>query len=388
MPNLSLFSQIVTLLDRSIFRKIVTKKHADKHAKGYNAWSQLITMLFHHFSKCQSLRDISNGLRSAMGNLNHQGITSAPSKSNLAYQNQHRNWSIFRSYYYQLKRTLGQQGQGWGKKLHIKSKVYLLDSSTVTLCLSLFDWAKYTHEKGALKLHTLLDYEDCIPAFIDITTGAVADNSAAYGIPVATGSIVVADRGYMDFELFHDWDSKGVFFVVRHRDDIKFDSIEEFDLPDEDQHILKDEMVEMCRIETWRKYPKHIRRVVVWDEKRQDTIELFTNNTQLPARDIGELYRNRWLVEVFFKEIKQLLRVKTFIGTSQNAVLIQLWTAMIAILLLKYLKARSQFGLLLSNLTFFIRLNLLVKLDMREWLNNPFPRPAPSAGALKQGVLF
>ena len=356
MDNLSLFSQIVTLLDRSIFKKVVAEKHADKHAKGYNAWAQLITMLFYHLSKCQSLRDISNGLRSAMGNLNHLGMSSAPSKSNIAYQNLHRNWSIFRTYYYKLKQTLGQQARGWGKRLHIKSRVYLLDSSTITLCLSLFDWAKYTHEKGAVKLHTLLDYEDRLPAFVDISNGTMPDNIAAYGVPVPAGSIVVGDRGYMDFELFHDWDSRGVFFVVRHRYDIKFDSIAEFDIPDEDQHILKDEMIEMCNITTWRKYPKHLRRVVVWDEQRQDTIELFTNNTELSARDIGELYRNRWLVEIFFKEIKQLLHVKTFIGTSQNAVLFQLWTAMIAILLLKYLKAQSQYGWHLSNLAVFVRL--------------------------------
>ncbi len=177
------------------------------------------------------------------------------------------------------------------------------------------------------------------------------------------------------------------FFVVQHRYDITFDSVAEFDISDEDQHILKDEMIEMCSITTWRKYPRHLRRVMVWDEKRKDTIELFTNNTQLPARDIGELYLNRWLVEIFFKGMKLLLHVKTFIGTSQNAVLIQPWTAMIAILLHKYLKAQSQYGWHLSNLAVFIRLNLLVKLDMREWLNNPFPRPAPRREKLTQGVL-
>lgn len=264
MHNLALFAQIVTHLDRQKFKKIVSRYQSDKHAKGYDSWTQLISMLFCHFGKCQSLRDISNGLRCATGNLNHLGVGRAPSKSSISYQNKNRTWLVFRDYYYQLKKSLGQQATGWGKELHIKSKIFLLDSSTITLCLSLFDWARYTHEKGAVKLHTLLDDEDRLPSCLYITDGSHSDNTGAYGMPVPCGSMVVADRGYMDFSLFEDWDSRGIFFVVRHRADIHFDSIREYELPDDiDQHILKDELIEMGRINTWKKYPKHLRRVVV-----------------------------------------------------------------------------------------------------------------------------
>jgi len=387
--TITLFAQLVSLLDRNAFKKIVFKYHSDKHAKGYDSWSQLVSMLFCHLGKCQSLRDISNALKSATGNLNHLGIGHAPSKSALSYQNKNRSWLIFREYYYFLKKRLGQQAQGWGKKLHLKSKIYLLDSSTITLCLSLFDWAKYTHEKGAVKLHALLDYEDRLPAYVHISDGSMGDNSGAYYQPLAPGSIVVADRGYMDFALFNDWDSKGAFFVVRHKQNIKFTTLEEFDLPEEGfQDILKDEMIIMNNDAVWKKYPKHLRRVVVWDEQRQATIELLTNNRTLHCGKISELYRNRWFVEVFFKEVKQLLSVKTFIGTTQNAVLIQLWTALISILLLKYLRARSGFRWHLSNLGSFLRLNLLVKIDLTFWLNHPFSGSSPPSSPLQQGLLF
>ncbi len=388
MHNLSLFSQIVTLLDRSSFKKLVSKHQANKNTKSYDAWSHLITMIFCHFGNCQSLRDISNGLRSATGNLSHLGIRKAPSKSSISYQNIHRSWKLFADFYLSCKKTLGQQAAGWGKKLHLKRPVFLLDSSVVTLTLGLFNWAKYTHEKGAIKLHTLLDYEDRLPSFIHITNGNKPDNTQAYRLPIPMGSIVVADRGYMDFELFNYWDSRGVFFVVRHRKDIKFDSIKEYDLPDEDQHILKDEIIEMCNLETWHKYSYRLRRVVIWDEKRHNTIELLTNNSKLSAHNIAELYRNRWYIETFFKEIKQNLRIKSFIGTSENAVQIQLWTAMITILLLKYLKAKSQYRWHLSNLIVFLRLNLLTKIDLWRWLNCPFDDLSPPQSSLIQGVLF
>ena len=320
--TISLFAQLVSILDRSSFKKVVSRYGADKHAKGCDSWTQLVSMIFCHLSKSQSLRDISNGLRSATGNLNHLGIKRAPSKSTIAYQNKNRSWLIFRDYYW-LKKHLGQQAGGWGKKLNIKSHIYLLDSSTITLCLSLFNWAKYTHEKGAVKLHTLLDYEDRLPVYIHISDGSMGDNSGAYFQPVSPGRIIVGDRAYMDFALFNDWDSKGVFFVVRHKENLKFTSIEEFDLPDgRDQHILKDELIIMNNDQPWKKYPKRLRRVAVWDEKRKATIELLTNDMKLPCAQIADLYKNRWFVEVFFKEIKQLLTVKTFIGTSKNAVLI------------------------------------------------------------------
>ena len=169
MSNLNLFSQIISKIDRNSFRKLVSEKDTDKHSKGYNSWSHLISMLFCQFSKSQSVRDISNGLRSETGNLNHLGIDKAPSKSTVSYQNKHRDWTLFRDFYYQLQNQLTHLAGFRQTKFKIKSKIFLLDSTTISLCLSLFDWAKYKTHKGAVKMHTLLDYDGNLPAYINVT---------------------------------------------------------------------------------------------------------------------------------------------------------------------------------------------------------------------------
>jgi hypothetical protein len=174
-------------------------------------------MLFCQFAKSQSVRDISNGLRSATGNLNHLGIERAPSKSTISYQNKNRNWELFKSYYYQLFESLGQQGRFKQVKFKMKCKIFLLDATTISLCLSIFDWAKYKTAKGAVKMHTLLAFDGNLPAYVNITDGKTADNKGAYEIPLLKGSVIVADRFYNDFSLLNIWDSKGVFFVIRHK---------------------------------------------------------------------------------------------------------------------------------------------------------------------------
>jgi len=214
MTNISLFSQIISKLDRVKFTKLVKSRQSDKHQKGYNSWTHLISMLFCQFAKSQSVRDISNGLRSATGNLNHLGIQKAPSKSTISYQNKHRNWELFREYYYQLLKSLGQQAGFKQIKFRIKSKIFLLDSTTISLCLSLFDWAKYKTAKGAVKMHTLLDFDGNLPAYVNITNGKTADNKGAYDVPLLKGSVIVADRFYNDFSLLSIWDSKGVFLLL------------------------------------------------------------------------------------------------------------------------------------------------------------------------------
>jgi len=212
MINITLFSQIISKLDRNQFSKLVKLHKTDKHQKGYNSWTQLVSMLFCQFAKSQSVRDISNGLRSATGNLNHLGINKAPSKSSISYENKHRDYKVFKDYYYQLLGSLGQQAAFKQVKFRIKSKIFLLDSTTISLCLSLFDWAKYKTSKGAVKMHTLLDYDGNLPAYVNITDGKTADNRGAYDIPLLKGSVIVADRFYNDFSLLNIWDSKGIFF--------------------------------------------------------------------------------------------------------------------------------------------------------------------------------
>jgi hypothetical protein len=389
MANITLFSQIISKLDRSKFNKLVKVKQTDKHCKGYTSWTHLVSMLFCQFAKSQSVRDISNGLRSATGNLNHLGIDRAPSKSSISYQNKHRNHELFKEYYFQLLESLGQHPKFKQVKFRIKSKIFLLDSTTISLCLSLFDWAKYKTAKGAVKMHTLLDFDGNLPAYVNITDGKTADNKGANDIPLLKGSVIVADRFYNDFPLLNVWDSKGVFFVIRHKENLQFETLKENDLPENrHQHILKDEIICLKNESSKSKYPGKLRRVSVWDEENKQVIELITNQFNWSPNTIGELYKSRWQVEIFFRDIKQLLHIKSFIGTSENAVMIQIWTALITILILKALKAQSQFGWYLSNLVAFIRLNLFVKIDLQLWLDKPFQQHIEPPPKTIQGVLF
>jgi hypothetical protein len=254
----------------------------------------------------------------------------------------------------------------------------------------MFDWAKYKTAKGAVKLHTLLDYDGNLPAYVNITNGKTADNKGAYDIPLLKGSVIVADRFYNDFSLLNIWDSSGVFFVIRHKENLKFTSKKELELPENrHQHILKDEIIELSEQASRKKYKGKLRRVAVWDEENHQVIELITNQMTWTANTISQLYKSRWQIEIFFREIKQLLHIKSFIGTSENAVMIQIWTALITILILKFLKQIAKYNWHLSNLVAFLRLNLFVKIDLYKWLNKPYEDDVgKKTEKYIQGVLF
>lgn len=348
-------------------------------------------MLFCQFSKLNSLRDVTNGLKSASGNLNHLGLKISPSKSSLSYQNQNREWQLFQDYYFKLLHKLTSIAQFRQTRFRIKSKILLLDSTTISLCLNLFDWARYRKKKGAIKLHTLLDFDGCLPVYINLSDGKLNDAKAAKEIILPADSVVVADRAYVDFENLYRWHRGKSHFVVRLKKSVKFLRLKDRELPENrHQHILVDEFIELEDAKTFNKYPKKLRRVVVWDEVNQQTIELITNQFTWTANTISDLYKARWEIEQFFKDIKQLLKIKSFLGTSPNAVLIQIWTAMITILIIKYLKASATYGWCMSNLVAFLRLNLLVKFDLNKLLDNPFKqdtKPIPISVHV-QGKLF
>ena len=376
MANITLFAQAIGKLPKENIRKIIRQAKTDKHCKGYNTWSQFISMMFCQFSGCDSVRDISNGLNSANGNLNHLSISRAPSKSTVAYQNAHRDSKVFRDIYYEMYRYFGQQAQWERGKFRFKMPIKLLDSSTVTLTMSLYEWAHYTTKKGAVKMHTLLDYDSLLPEFVNITDGKCGDNTAAFDIPVTPHSVVVADRGYCDFALLNDWDSNNVFFVVRHKDNLLYSQIKELDLPEKRaQNVLIDEIIELDGTQTKRKYPKRMRRIAVWNDEHDYVVQLLTNNFKLAASTIAELYKARWQIEIFFRSIKQLLKIKSFIGTSCNAVETQIWTALATMLLLCWMKHIAKYKWALANLVVSLRLNTFTKIDLEKWLNEPFTPP-------------
>ena len=381
MANITLFAQAIGKLPKECIRKIIREEKTDKHSKGYDTWSQFISMMFCQFSGCDSVRDISNGLNSANGNLNHLGICRAPSKSTVAYQNAKRDSGVFRRIFYALLAHFGQQTIWQRTKFRFKMPIKLLDSSTITLTMSLYEWAHYTTRKGAVKMHTLLDYDSLLPEFVNITEGKCGDNRGALDIPVPPHSVVVADRGYCDFSLLDYWDSRNVFFVVRHRDNLLYSQIEERLLPEtRAQNVLIDEIIELTGEQTKKKYTKPLRRIAIWNDKHGYVVQLLTNNFKLSASTIAQLYKARWMIEIFFRNIKQLLKIKSFIGTSRNAVETQIWTALSTMLLLCLLKHIAKYKWGLANLVVSLRLNTFTKIELKKWLNEPFTPPPELAG--------
>ena len=285
--------------------------------------------------------------------------------------------AFFREYYYKLLNYFGQQVRFSGRKFRFKNAVYALDSTIITLCAEVYDWLHYTHSKGAVKLHTLLNFMTLLPEYVHITDGKVADNTGARHVEVKPGSIVVSDRGYFDTRLLNIWDSIKVFFVVRVRDNPVYKRIEERELPDNAYpEVLIDEIVILKGNETAEQYPKPIRRIAVYNAEHGFTIELLTNNMKLSAGTIAGLYKARWDIEVFFLNLKQNFHIKSFVGTSSNAVEIQIWTALITILLFAVLKQQATYKWHFSNLVSSLRLNTFTKIDLYQWINKPFT-PTP-----------
>ena len=389
--NVSLFSQLLSLIDRNTVARLIHENHSDKHHKGINTWTHLVSMMFCHLAKANSVREIANGLRSATGNLNHLGVQHSPCKSSVSYINKHRSWFVFRDIYFGLLERMEPSVRMRRQYAHrLKRKIYLMDSTLIHLCLSLFDWAGYRQRKGAVKLHTILDYDTCLPVFVHLTDGRTNDIRIARDVNFPKGSIIVMDRAYADFQWLYNLDSTGCFFVTRLKSNVQFELLEDFATNEKQEYILSDEHIRLTGFYAAKKYPGKLRVVKVFDEKYNRRIILLTNQMSWTADTISQLYKARWDIEVFFKHIKQVLKIKTFIGTTPNAVLIQVWTAMIVILLLKYLQAKSSYDWHLSNLVGFLRINLFVKIDLWKWINEPFVKihDPPIQPELFQGDSF
>lgn len=384
--KVSLFSQVLQLIDRNLFAQIVKKHDTDKHSKGIDSWTHLVSMLFMHLANAASNRDISNGLRSATGNLSHLGVSKAPSKSSMSYINAHRSHQLFEDFYYALLDKLEPSLARRRKYAHrLKRKIFIMDASVIPLSLSLFDWAKFRRHKGGIKLHSVLDYDTGLPAYSVITDGKVHDVKVAQQTIFPSESVLVMDRAYVDFEWLYNLDSIGVFFVTRLKSNVNIEIAESFFVNDKQEHILSDQDIRLTGFYTSQKYPAELRIVKVYNQTNDKTLVILTNNLSWTADTISQLYKARWDVEVFFKHLKQLFRVKTFIGTSANAVRIQMWTSMIAMLLLKYLKQKANYDWHLSNLVRFLRINLFVKIELWKWINNPI---IPKAKSPPMATLF
>jgi len=369
----SIFSQLLQLFPRLEFQQLVVMTKAERHAKGFSCWSQFVSMLFCQLGRAHSLREISGGLRSCEGKLRHLGIT-APSHSTLAYANEHRPWELYQQLFLRLFDRCRVQVQIGKKKFRFKNRLIGMDSSVIDLCLEMFDWAHFRRTKGAIKLHLLLDHDGYLPCFALITEGRVSDVKVARQFQFDPGTIVVDDRAYNDYDLFGRWTARGVYFVTRMKENCVYEVVGEREVP-KNRNILKDEWIELRGLRAMEKCPYPLRRIEVFDPDTGKILVFLTNHLHLGSTTISAIYKDRWQIEIFFKALKQNLKIKTFVGTTANAVKIQIWTALIAMLILRFLQLRSQFNWSLSNLVALLRMNLFTHRDLWAWLNKPFEIP-------------
>lgn len=368
----SIFSQILKFFPKTVFDAAVAHHQGEKHAKGMTCWSQFVALLFCHLGGARSLREIIGGLAASEGKLRHLGIERAPTRSTLAYANQHRPWQIYQEVFQQLLTVCQSDAKSLKRRFRFQHPLLSLDSTLISVCVSMFDWASYVQTKGAVKLHLVLNHQGYLPQYAVISDGKTADVRVAQQMEFAPGTMLVMDRGYEDHGWWRTLTLGGVYFVTRLKDSTGYAILAEREVPA--GTILRDEEIVLLS-ENKHSEPMRLRRIEMWVEEKQDTLVFVTNHPKLAASTIAAIYKDRWQIELFFKAIKQSLRIKTFIGTSENAVHIQIWTALIAMLMVRYLQLRSTWQWSLSNLFALLRQQLFVYRDLWLWMNQPFRPP-------------
>lgn len=382
----SCFAQILALIDRADFARAVRQHAAERAAKGFSCWDHLVAMLFCQMGSAHSLREICGGLATALGKLVHLGVRRTPTRSTLAYANAHRPWRLYETLFYQVLSQCQSVAASKRRRFRFKHPLRTLDSTIIELCATVFDWARFQRTKGAIKLHLQLDHQGCLPCWALVTDGDTNDVRIAQQLTFPPGTIVAIDRGYLDYALYHRWTVGEVGFVTRPRTNMLYEVLEQRPVLTRGP-VLVDEVIRLTSSHAADRCPVPLRQVIIWDEPQQRRLTFLTNLMHLAASTIAAIYKERWQIELLFKALKQHLRIKTFVGTSENAVQVQIWIALIAMLLLKFLQLKSTWPWSLSNLAALLRFNLLTYRDLWAWLNAPFERPL-CPPALRQGTLF
>jgi hypothetical protein len=375
----TVFNELLKMLPRETFERDVIREQANKYTKHFTAWNQLLVNLYAQVSGKNSLRDIETGLKVQQNSWYHLGLTNAV-RSTISYANSKRTYQIAQNTFYHL---LTQCRDFAPKhKFRFKNPLYTLDATVIELCLSMFPWAKFRKRKGALKLHMLLENRGTIPSFMVMTEGKKHDVKVAknLSLPIPLDSIIVMDRAYTDYQWLHSLTQRGIYFVTRVKKNMNYEVVGQQEVNSR-KGLLADEEIMLTGFYTQKKYPEKLRVVTYYDSEQNKTYQFLTNNFHLAAYTIAKIYKARWQIETFFKWIKQNLEIKTFLGTSKNAVLTQIWTAMIYYLLLAYIRYQSNYRYSLLHLTRVIKECLfkrariidLLKLSLRkaEGLRDP-----------------
>ena len=361
------FAQLMEHLPLHTFRRCVAQYPGRYPVQRFSHLDQFLCMAFAQLTYRESLRDIETCLRAQGAKLYHIGIRGGISRSTLADANETRDWHIYQDFALCLIQTARKLYAGDGFGLELKNTVYALDSTTVDLCLALFPWARFRQHKGAVKLHTLIDLRGNIPTFIHVSDGKLHDVNVLDQIPFEAGSFYVMDRGYVDFARLYRMHQTQAFYVTRAKSNLQYRRVYSHPI-DKTTGLRCDQTIVLTGVQSGKDYPIHLRRVKFYDAKHDKLLVFLTNNFDLPALTIAQLYRCRWQVELFFKWIKQHLRIKRFLGTSENAVKTQVWIAIAVYVLVAIIKKRLNNELSLYTMLQIFSLTLFEKTPLNQLL--------------------
>ena len=361
------FSQLMNYLPWHTFRRCVQRYNGDRKVKSFFCSEQYRCIAFAQLTHRESLRDIETCLRIQTKRLYRMGISSGISRSALAVANKNRDWRIYADFAQRLIRNARDLYHDDGGVLNLKNTVYALDSSTVDLCLTLFPWAHFRKTKSAVKIHTLLDLQGYIPAFIHISDGKLHDVNVLDMLVPEPGAFYIMDRAYLDFKRLHCLHQSLSFFVLRTKTNTKFRRVRSREV-DRSTGLIFDQTIKLAGKKSIEDFPEPLRAVRYRDKERNKTLTFITNNFSLPAMTVCELYRNRWHVELFFKWIKQHLRIKRFYGTSENAVKSQIWIAVSVYVLVAIIRKRLDLEASLYTILQTLSLTLFEKIPLNQLL--------------------
>lgn len=366
--NNTIIGQLLQMFSRLEFQNIVSETKSEYHARGFSSWNHFVAMLFAQFAGHDSLRGVEAGLATQGQKLYHLGINPIH-RTTLAYANKHRPHELFKKLFFNMLSKC--QPLAPKHKFRFKNKLYSLDATTIDLCLSLYDWAKFRTTKGAVKLHVKLNHAGYLPNFAVITEAAIHEQKSVLHIPLERNDVAVFDRAYNSYDWYRSLVDKGIIFVTRLKKNADYKVIQRRSVKHL-KDIYSDQIIKLKGFYSKHKYPYALRRIRCKDQETGNTITILTNQLTWSAKTISKIYKDRWQIELFFKSLKQQLKVKGFLGTSKNALLSQLWIALIAYLMLSYLKFKSMFQWTVHTLMEILPINIFSARPIWDWLNDPY----------------
>ena len=359
------FNQLFNFIPRHVFEKSAKAHDADRYAKTFKAWQQFLLLLYAQATGKQSLRDIAGGLHLHRSRLYHLGLSPVP-RSTISDGMERRSSKVFEEMFYAM--VCKTSALAPGHRFQFKNDLYSIDATTIDLCLNVFDWAKFRKQKGAIKLHCQLDHSGHIPNFVHISDGKMHDAKAVKGFfEIEPDSIYCVDKAYVDYEWLHTIHKTKAFFVTRAKINMDYRITGQHSAGGK-KGVITDRIIKLNGYSSFRKYPSRMRMVIFKDEETGKVYHFITNNFRLAASTIAAIYKQRWQIELFFKWIKQNLKIKTFLGTSKNAVMAQVWVAMIYYLLLAYIKFMSKTSLSLTDFARRVKEGIMMQIDLLELL--------------------